>query len=188
VSDEVAGMRLFTAVLGFAAVLVSMLLGLITVVQAQVVSPLSDVKATVFDETGAVIPGCEVVFKSDSGTIVLHTGMDGSVAVRLPNGRNALKTSKAGFVKSDVRFFVPIPDPLRIVLKVDNTPSDGPLVDGVPTTTSDLPSVIEGPEVPALRLGGGSIPLTSAPPSVRKIRSWQCLYLWRCSAHTPSQP
>ena len=38
-----------------------------------------------------------------------------------------------------------MPDTLRIVLKVDHTPTDGGIFDGVPTTTSELQSVI-GPE------------------------------------------
>jgi hypothetical protein len=160
-----------TTRLTVAAVGISTFLGLmIAVGLAQVLPPLSEVKATVFDETGAVIPGCEIVFRSDSETIVSHTGTDGSVTVGLPNGRYALTTNKAGFVKSDVQIVTPMPDTLRIVLKVDHTPTDGPIVDGVLTTTSDLPSVI-GPEpsrVPSVR-------------PARRSRSWRCLYLWRCS-------
>jgi len=160
---------------------------MIAVGQAQVT--WSEVKTVIFDQSGAVIPGCEIVFKSDSETIVSHRGMDGSVAVRLRNGRYALEASKTGFVKTDIRFFAPMPDPLRIVLKVDQTPTDGPILDGVPTTTSDVPRVIEGPEIHPLPVrGGGFVPVRFAPPAVRKSRSWQCLYLWKCSAHRPSQP
>ena len=69
-----------TTRLTVAAVGISTFLGLmIAVGLAQVLPPLSEVKATVFDETGAVIPGCEIVFRSDSETIVSHTGTDGSV-------------------------------------------------------------------------------------------------------------
>jgi hypothetical protein len=139
--------------------------------QAQVTA--SEVKIIIFDESGAVIPGCEIVLKSDSKTIVSHTGMDGWVAVKLLNGRYALEASHAGFVRTDVQLFAPMADPLRIVLKVDHTPSDGPIFDGVPTTTSDVPSVIE-------------VPISSTPPTVTKIRSWQCLYLWKCAVHNVS--
>ena len=140
----------------------------------QVVAPSSEVKAVVFDETGAVIPDCEIVFGSDSGRIVSHTGMDGSVTLRLPSGRYAVTTSRAGFVKSemlDVQIVGPMPDTLRLVLKVDHTPTDGPIVDAVPTVPSDLPSKIQ-PE---------SSRVPSAQPGAKKRRSWQCLYLWKCS-------
>jgi hypothetical protein len=159
-----------------AAVVVGTFLSLIvTCGHAQVVAPLSEVKAIVFDESGAVILDCEVVFRGDSETIASHTGMDGSVTVTLRSGRYALTTTRAGFVKSkmlDVQIVTPMSDALRIVLKVDHSPSDGPIVDGVPTTTtSDVPSLIE-PEP-------NRVP--SPQPATRKNRSWQCLYLWRCS-------
>jgi len=49
------------------AVGISMFVGLmIAVGQAQVVAPVSEVKTIVFDESGAVIPGCEIAFRSDS--------------------------------------------------------------------------------------------------------------------------
>ena len=147
---------------------------LIAVGHAQVGPPLSEVKVIVFDETGAAIPDCELVFKSNSEATVSHTGMDGSVTLRLQSGRYVVTISKAGFVKSkmlDVQIVTPMMDALRVVLKVDHTPTDGPIFDGVPTTTSDVPGVV-GPE-------------SSGTPSVqratRKSRSWQCLYLWKCS-------
>jgi hypothetical protein len=122
-------------------------LGLMIVVgHAQAVPPFSEVRAVVFDETGAVIPGCEILFKSESETSVSHTGMDGSVTVKLPSGGYAVTASKAGFVRSkmlNVQIVTPMPDALRIVLKVDHTPTDGPMFDGVPTTTSELPTAIE---------------------------------------------
>jgi|SRR5579864_7152633 len=127
--------------------------------------PISEVKVTVFDETGAAIPNCELVFRGGSETIVSHTGPDGSLNVRLPNGKYVVQTSRAGFVKNNVQFFAPMPDPLRIVLQVDHTPiTDGASFDGVPTTTSELPSV------------------TSRQP-IKKARSWHCLYLWKCSKY-----
>ena len=130
-----------------AAVAISTFLGLvIAVCLGQVFAPLSEIKAIVFDETGAVIPDSEIVFRSDSRTVVSHTGMDGSITLRLPSGTYAVTTRKVGFVKSemlDVQVVAPMPDPLRIILKVDHTPTDGDLVDGVPTAASDLPSKIQ---------------------------------------------
>jgi hypothetical protein len=137
--------RLAVAAAGFGIFLSLM----IAVGQAQVVGPLSAVKTIVFDESGAVIPGCEIAFTSDSEkvvshseTVFSHTGTDGSVTVGLRKGRYTLTTRKPGFVKSDVQFSAPMPDTLRIVLKVDHTPTDGAQFDGVPTSTSELPSVI----------------------------------------------
>jgi Carboxypeptidase regulatory-like domain len=165
----------FTTRLCVAAVAIASFLHLtIAVGHSQVVAPLSEIKTTVFDESGAVIPDSMIVFRSDSTTVDSHTGMDGSVTLRLPRGRYALTTTKAGFVKSmktDVQIGAPMQDEIRIVLKVDHTPTDGPIFDGVPTTISDLPSVIS-PE---------PYPVRSAQPSTKKYRSWQCLYLWKCS-------
>jgi hypothetical protein len=160
-----------TTRLTIATVIINMLLWLmIAVGQSQVLAPLSEVKTIVLDETGAVIPGCETAFSSDFDRIVSHTGPDGSVTVKLRDGKYTLTTNKAGFVKSDVRFSAPMPDPLRITLKVDHTPTDGGIFEGVPTSSSQLPNIIE-PE-PAHG--------PSAQPT-KKSRSWQCLYLWKCS-------
>jgi hypothetical protein len=138
--------------------------------QAQVLAPLSEVKTIVFDETGTVIPGCEIAFSSDVERVVSHTGADGSVTVKLRDGRYTLTTSRAGFVKIDFQFFVPMPEPLRVFLKADHTPTDGGVFEGVPTTSSELPNNIE--------------PKPASAPSIRpaeKIRSWRCLRLWKCS-------
>lgn len=146
----------------------------IAVGQSQVVAPLSEIKTTVFDESGAVIPDSKIVFRSDSTIVESRTGTDGSVTLRLPSGRYGLTTTKAGFVKStitDVQIGSPMQDEIRIVLKVDHTPTDGPIFEGVPTTASDLPSVIRPEPYPA----------QSAQPSKKKHRSRQCLYLWKCS-------
>lgn len=55
----------------------------------------------------------------------------------------------------------------------------------VATTTSDLPSVIVSPEIVSLPIGGGPMPSPAVPsrPAATKSRSWQCLYLWKCSSH-----
>lgn len=140
----------------------------ITVGHSQAVVPLSEIKTTVLDESGAVIRDCEILFKSDSSTIVSHTGGDGSVTLKLPTGKYAVTITGRGFVKStvhDVQIGTSMHEEIRVVLKVDQTPSDGPLFDGPPTATSDLPSEI-APE----------------PHAVRSAhRSWRCLYLWKCS-------
>ncbi len=111
--------------------------------QAQIAPRSSEVRATVVDESGAKIPDCKMVFRSDLGEIVSHTEMDGSVAVEVRNGAYALETSKAGFVSSKLDITVPISNRLRIVLQVDHTPIvDGLSVGEVPTTTSQLPNTI----------------------------------------------
>jgi len=161
--------RLFVASIAIAS-----FLPLEIAVYSQDVSPLSEMKITVFDESGSVIPGCEIVFKSDSSTVVSRTGMDGSVISRLPSGRYDVTTKGVGFAKStiaDVQIGSSMQGEIRIVLKVAETTMDGPLFDGVPTATSDLPSAIS-PE---------TYPERSARPLTKKSRSWRCLYLWRCS-------
>jgi hypothetical protein len=166
-----------TARLCVAAVAIASFLHLAIAVHSQVVSPLSEMKTTVFDESGAVIPDCELVFKSDSSTVVSHSGTDGSVTLRLPSGRYAVTTTRAGFAKStiaDVQIGSSMQDEIRIVLKADFTPivdgPDGPIFDGVPTA-SDLPRAISP----------NTYPVRSARPLTKKSRSWQCLYLWKCS-------
>jgi hypothetical protein len=154
------------------SVAVSVFLSLVIVLGHAQVAPLLEVKAIVVDETGAVIPGCEIVFKSDSETIAAHTSTDGSLTLKLPSGKYAVTVTRAGFVKSKTfQIVTPMQDALRVVLKVDQTSSEGPLVDAVPTATSDLPSIITS--------GPSRVP--SVPPVTRKSRSWHCLYLWRCS-------
>lgn len=147
-----------------AAVAIASFLQLAIAVHSQVVSPLSEMKTTVFDESGSVIPDCEVVFKGDSSTVVSHTGMDGSVTLRLPSGRYAVTTTKAGFAKrtiADVQIGSSMQDEIRIVLKVAQTTMDGPIVDGVPTASSDLPIAIS-PE---------TYPVRPARPFKKKSRS-----------------
>lgn len=60
--------------------------------------PMCEVKGTVVDESGAVIPQAEVVFKGESGTTASHTGVDGAVNVTLRTGRYAVWISRAGFI------------------------------------------------------------------------------------------
>lgn len=131
-----------------AAVTIGTLLNLqISVGHAQAFPVVSNVTATVFDETGAVIPDGELVFRSDSDAIVSHTGTNGSVTVSLQYGRYTVTITKLGFVKTVIRDVqVPTPEAIRVVLKVAPSPINGPIIDVGPTTTaSDLPNVI-GPE------------------------------------------
>jgi hypothetical protein len=143
---------------------------------AQIELPMSEVQTTVFDETGAVIPGCEIKFRSNSQTILSQTGMDGSVTVRLPNGNYVVTTTKLGFRTSrilDFQIVAPMPDALRVVLKVESI-SDGPIVDpeqiGVRTITSDVPNVIPPDSC------------QTTHTSDTRRRTWQCFYLWKCSS------
>jgi hypothetical protein len=140
---------------------------------AQGVAPVSDVKITVSDESGAVIPDCKVVLKNHSETVVSHTGIDGTVTVTLRGGQYALTTAKPGFVNANAQIVAPMKDTLRIVMKVERATFDGDPVPGteVPIATSDLPNAIEDKP---------SRVLFSRPAT--KYRSWRCLYLWKCSA------
>jgi hypothetical protein len=146
---------------------------LIAVGHAQDVASSSQVKVTVFDENRAVIPNSEVVFKSDSKTIVSHTGMDGSVTVTLPSGRYAVTTSQRGFITAEVRDFqisAPEPGELKVVLKVAGCIGGSCVCEfdcgGSPPllqpTTSDLPSVI--PELS--RDASAEVPLPEARVTV----------------------
>jgi hypothetical protein len=154
--------------------------------QAQVAAPLSQVKVIVVDQVGAVIADGEVVFKSDSKTIVSRTGKDGSVTVTLPSGRYAVTASHYGFSKneaSDFQIVAAEPNELKVVLNVDDScrnnscvcmgPTCGadPIV--VATITSDLPNVIEDEP--------GPVKPVQPATKTRKSRSPHCLYLWKCS-------
>jgi len=163
-----------TVVLAVSAFLV------IAAVHAQVTSPVSEVKVTVYDQSGAVIADGEVDFKSDSKTIALHTGKDGAVTVTLRDGRYSVSASRFGFLKQEITDFhvaAPGPDELKIILMVDpHSLVCGPCGCGVcsvlvPTEPSDLPNVI-APEPDRA---------TPAQPAAKKIRSPRCLYLWKCS-------
>jgi hypothetical protein len=141
--------------------------------------PLCEVKGTVVDEMGALIPHAEVVFKGESGTTVSHTGTDGAVNVTLRTGRYAVWVSQAGFITTklvDFNIAGLTPSVFHIVLRVDNRPSDGagwePGVSEVPTATSELPNNINDKPSAA----------PDTKPTMRKGRSLRCLYLWRCSA------
>lgn len=147
--------------------------------QAQVAVPLSEIKVTVVDQTGAVIADSEVVFKGDSKTIVSHAGIDGAVRVALPSGQYAVAASHFGFLTNDLPDFqavAPVPSELKIVLKVGSSFACNPcpgLVLAVPTVTSDLPNVIEDEPIHVTPVQ----PVTKT----RKSRSLHCLYLWKCS-------
>ena len=121
------------------------LIPLIPVGHAQAFPRVSQVTVIVFDESGAVIPDSELVFRSDSSATVSHTGADGSVTVSLQYGRYSVTTTRLGFAKTEIGDVqVPMSETLRVVMKVAPTPINGPdVVLGVYTITSDLPNVIE---------------------------------------------
>lgn len=143
---------------------------------AQDSAPLSKVKVTVLDPSGAVVPDSEVAFKSESTTVVSHTGPVGSVTVMLPSGRYTVTTTHYGFLKSelsDVQVEAGKPRQLSVVMKVGygKLIVDGP-VPPVFTITSNLSSLI--PPVPEPKA------LPPVLPAPKKIRSLRCLYLWKC--------
>jgi hypothetical protein len=153
--------------------------------QAQVVAPLSEIKATVVDQSGARIPGSEVVFKADSKTIVSRMGSDGAATITLPSGEYVVSVSAIGFLKTnlpDFQVIAPAPNGINAVLKIDpdfcknNACICSPCVGSqeTPTITSELPNVIEDQPSP--------IPSVQPATKTRKTRSRQCLYLWKCSA------
>jgi hypothetical protein len=155
---------------------------------AQIAAPSSEVKVTVVDENGVRIGDCEVVFKSDSKTVVSHTDVShkdtGTVTVTLPSGRYLVTASHDGFLKKEVADFevaAPAPSELKVVLSLDYTCKNNSCIPGpsgrgieVPTNTSDVPVVIEpAPESPP--------PPMAKETVAKKTRSWHCGYLWKCS-------
>jgi hypothetical protein len=142
------------------------------------------IEGVVVDESGARITHAQVVFKGESGTIVAHTGMDGSVNVNVAAGKYVATVSALGFVTTKlVDFSVPSPtaDAFRVVLQVSQVrfgsgPDPGFLAP-VATIQSELPDAIK--DEPNR---------TSSPvvqPAATKQRSARCLYLWRCSVSQP---
>jgi len=129
-----------------AAIAIGTVLILLTQVgHAQAFPLVAQVTVTVFDESGAVIPDSDLVFRSDSAATVSHTGADGSVTVSLQYGRYSVTVTRLGFVKTEVRDVqVPMSETLRVVMKVAPTPINGPNVEPWPyTITSALPNVIQ---------------------------------------------
>jgi hypothetical protein len=152
--------------------------------QAQIAASSAEIKVTVTDSTGARIPGSDVVFKSDSKTIVSHFGSELAAIVTLPSGLYSVTVSARGFLKynvSDFNVVAPLPGELRILLSVDpdfcknNACICSPCVGApdTPTIISELPNVIEDDPSPFSPVQ----PVTKT----RKSRSLRCLYLWKCS-------
>ena len=146
---------------------------MIGVGHAQVIPPLAELKITVVDEAGALIPGSEIAISSHSEKFQLHTDASGSVKAKLQTGRYDVVARRPGFLKreiSDLYVLAPESKILQIVLKVDQTPIvDGLLPSiGPETSTSDVPATL------------GSQPFVPATGSGLRKRSWRCLYLWRC--------
>jgi len=153
--------------------------------------PVSEIKVIVTDANGALIPNSEVLFRGESGTIVAHTAMEGSVKVELPNGKYTLTVCRVGFVTSkpvDFQINAPAPTTFRAVLQVAGAPvgrSDGPRL-AVPTITSDLPNVVTAKSSAKPSVGGdlGLVALeegtfTGYPPSV------YMQFFTACSADKP---
>ncbi len=116
--------------------------------------PTSEVTGIVTDGTGAVIATAEVTFKDDSGTITTKTDRSGRFRLTLRSGSYVATVSVFGFKVTkfvDFRVQAPTPASLNAVLQVGRVysgPSDPRGVPIVPTTTSDLPWVIEQPSLP----------------------------------------
>jgi hypothetical protein len=136
------------------------------------------VKGVVVDQSGAVIPTAEVVFKGESGTIVAHVGADGSVNVNLGAGNYVVTVSAFAFATTKlVDFSVPgsTAEAFRVILEVDQSHTHyGSDHDFVPTVPSELPNTIQDEPARA------SSPVVQ--PETTRRRSMRCLYLWRCSA------
>lgn len=81
----------------------------------------------------------KIVFRSDLEAIVSHTDADGTVTVGLQSGRYPITITKLGLVKLkilDVQ--VPMSEGLRVAMKADHTPTDGPMIYiGTTATTFD---------------------------------------------------
>jgi hypothetical protein len=146
-----------TPTLLFVATVAISVFVLLAIGNAQVDAPrLSEVRVTVVDQSGAVIPDSEIVFTGDSKPTVFLTGADGSVTVRVPSGTYAIKTTRAGFLTNEIHDFragTLRPSELRIVLKIDPDVPDfcsGPTCGAppvVPTTTSDVPQSGDAPNL-----------------------------------------
>ena len=151
---------------------------------AQVVPNLSQLTATVVDQTGAALADSEVVFSHDSKPIVCHTGPDGSVTVHLLSGTYAITAKQVGFLKTEiVDLRLPAsPAELKIVLKVDpNFCKNGGCTCSGPTCADALrlPSTTSSASCPEAIPESKHVPLDQ--PRAQKHRSWQCVYLWNCS-------
>jgi len=88
-------------------------------VRSSTPAPVSEVRGVVTDAMGAVIQRSEVVFKGDSGTIVSHTGEDGSVTVHLPTGIYTVTITSPNFLSAKLANFrvsAPTPASFRIAL------------------------------------------------------------------------
>jgi len=146
------------------------------------------VKAVVVDRQGAVITYAEVLFKGESGTVVAHTGADGSVNVNLAAGKYFVTVSAFGFATAKlVDFSVPsaTAGAFRVILEIDpsafhqyGSGSDPSEHIAVPTEPSELPNIINDEPTRTT-----SLPVVQR--AITKRRSMRCLYLWRCSASQP---
>lgn len=113
------------ALFRFAAI-VAVALGMNLAAYAQ--EPSFEVKCTVVDEMGAVIPHAEVAFKGQSGTTVSHTGPDGVVTQALQAGKYTVSVTQIGFITTVLPDFdvAGTTRSCRIPLRVGDRPTDGP--------------------------------------------------------------
>jgi Domain of unknown function (DUF6438)/Carboxypeptidase regulatory-like domain len=105
--------------------------------------PSFEVKCTVVDEMGAVIPNVEVVFKGQSGTTGARTGPDGVATQKLRTGRYAVSVTHPGFVTTVLPHFdvAEATSACRIPLRVGDRPTDGP--ERRPAEHIDFPQIKE---------------------------------------------
>jgi dienelactone hydrolase len=80
------------------------------------------VHVVVLDQSGAVIPSAEVVFKGESGIVTAHPNATANVNVNLPTGKYVVLVSAKGFLTSKVEDYSVLTQSaaeFRVVLKVD---------------------------------------------------------------------
>jgi len=66
-------------------------------VRAQVHQPVGRLHGTIFDESGAVLPGSEVILRSDTETYSASTRAVGTYDIELPTGIYQMNVVKPGF-------------------------------------------------------------------------------------------
>jgi hypothetical protein len=124
-------------------------------------STIANLSIVVVDPAGAVIPNAEITLKGETN-VTTKTAQDGFIQVPLAYGSYVVTISRLGFKTTIITPFSvdaakhPI---LKVVLEVAHDCDDCFQGREVPTTTSDVQSVIESPLVSQLPDGGGPFPL-----------------------------
>lgn len=102
--------------------LIAVLAASIALGQSQpILQVVSEVSCVVTDETGAVIPNAEVVFRSATHEITTHTDSNGATNVKLQSGTYVVTAKMQGFAEKKVpEFLVQAPEPavLKLALSV----------------------------------------------------------------------